>query len=166
MKRLSKYRWAYPGVLITHLSIIGWLLMACGPLRVHTYLIPAKIEPSWITIEHDNPKCTPLKEDVFGRELVIPESGFLCTSTPIYMGWHREKYYSVDANNKRTALQLDERIFRRGALAEHHFSSGTGTIVCKVSGLEFFYGPKEKLTADNPIMKDEAFLKLHPECDR
>jgi hypothetical protein len=84
----------------------------------------------------------------------------------MYTGWHREQYYSVDENNNRTALQTDERILRRESLAEHKFSSDTGMIVCKVTGEEFFFGPKEKLTSENPIMKDEAFLKLHPECSR
>ncbi len=154
------------GVFITVLSLIGWLSMACGPLRVHTYLIPAKIEPRWITIEYDNPKCTPLKENALGREFVIPESGFLCTSSPMYRGWHREKYYSVDENNNRTALQTDERILRRESFNINQPSSNVGMIVCKVTGEEFFYGSKEKLTSENPIMKDEAFLKLHPECSR
>jgi uncharacterized protein (DUF169 family) len=143
---------------------MGWLSMACGPLRVHSYLIPSKIEPHWITIEYDNPKCAPLKEGAFGREFVIPESGFLCTSSSMYTGWHREKYYSVDGNNNRTALQTDERIFRRESLAERKFSSDAGMVVCKVTGDEFFYGPKEKLTSENPIMEDENFLTSHPEC--
>src|ERR1044072_926562 len=74
------------GAFITILSLIGWLSIACGPLRVHTYLIPAKIEPRWITIEYDNPRCTRLKESAFGQEFVIPESGFLCTSSAMYTG--------------------------------------------------------------------------------
>ncbi len=154
------------GVFITVLSLVGWLSMACGPLRVHTYLIPVKIEPRWITIEYDNPRCPPLKESAFGREFVIPESGFLCTSSPMYTGWHREKYYSVDENNNRTALQTDERIFRRESFNINQPSSDAGMIVCKVTGEEFFYGPKEKLTSENPMMKDEAFLKQHPECSQ
>jgi len=82
----------------------------------------------------------------------------------MYMGWHRDKYYSVDENNNRTALQIDERIFRRETLAERKFSTNAGTSSCKVTGEEFFYGPKEKVTSENPIMGDDAFLRLHPEC--
>jgi hypothetical protein len=122
------------------------------------------MESRWITIEYDNPKCAPLKESVFGRKFVIPDSGFLCTSTRKYMGWHRDEYYLVDENNNRTALQTDERIFRREALAERRFSSDAGTSSCKVTGEQFFYGPKEKVTTENPIIGDEAFLRLHPEC--
>lgn len=151
-------------MLTTCLALLGLLSMGCGLLRVHTYLIPAKMESRWITIEYDNPKCAPLKESVFGREFVIPDSGFLCTSSPKYMGWHRDEYYLVDENNNRTALQTDERIFRREALAERKFSSDAGTFSCKVTGEEFFYGPKEKVTTENPIMGDEVFLRLHPEC--
>lgn len=153
------------GAFITILSLIGWLSIACGPLRVHTYLIPAKIEPRWITIEYDNPRCTRLKESAFGQEFVIPESGFLCTSSAMYTGWHRDKYYSIDENDNRIAVQPGELIHREGSfyINQGSFSAGTS---CKVSGVEFFYGRKEKLTSENPIMKDEAFLKLHPECSQ
>ena len=140
----------------------GWLF-ACGPLRVHTYLIPAKIEPGWITIEYDNPKCAPLSENVLGREYVIPQSGFLCTSSPIYTGWYRERYYSVDENNNRILLEPNKIIHRQQSFYVNKGSLTTGTS-CKVSGTEFFYGPKEKLTWENPIMNDENFLKVHPEC--
>ena len=151
-------------ILTTCLALLGLLSTGCGLLRVYTYLIPAKMESRWITIEYDNPKCAPLKESVFGREFVIPDSGYLCTSNPKYMGWHRDEYYLVDEHNNRTALQTEERIFRREALPERKSSSGASTSSCKVTGEEFFYGPKEKVTAENPIMGDEAFLRLHPEC--
>lgn len=153
-------------IFITVLLLIGCLSVACGPLRIHTCLIPAKIEPRWITIEYDNPKCTPLQENVFGREFVIPESGFLCTSSPIYRGWHREEYYSVDENNNLTALQDDDRILKRQSFIIIQSSSNAGMNNCKVAGEEFFFGPKEKLTSENPIRKNEAFLKLHPECNQ
>ncbi|MCU1264556.1 MAG: hypothetical protein JWM21_874 [Acidobacteria bacterium] len=80
-------------------------------------------------------------------------------------GWYCDKYYLVDENNNRIALQTDERIFRRGSFKINQPSSDAGMIVCKVTGEEFFYGPKEKLTSENPIMQDETFLtRYHPEC--
>jgi hypothetical protein len=61
-------------------------------------------------------------------------------------------------------LQIGERISRRETFNINQPSSDVGMSVCKVSGEESFYGPKEKLIPENPIMKDEAFLNLHPEC--
>ncbi len=85
----------------------------------------------------------------------------------MYRGWHREQYYSVDKNNNRAALRIDERILRREAFNINEPSSGPGRAVCKVTGEEFFYGPKEKLTYENPIRQDESFLtQYHPECRR
>jgi len=81
----------------------------------------------------------------------------------MYTGWHREKYYLVDENNNRTALQTSELVHRQGSFYINRGSLSAGTS-CKVSGAEFFYGPKEKLIADNPIKQDEDFLKLHPGC--
>jgi hypothetical protein len=70
----------------------------------------------------------------------------------------------VDENSNRTALRTDERIFRRESFNINQPSSDAGN-VCKVTGEEFFYGPKEKLTYENPIMQDENFLtRYHPEC--
>ena len=164
--RLSNRRRTSLGIFITVLTMAGWL-MACGLLRVHTYLIPAKMAPRWITIEYENPKCAPLRETAFGGEFVIPESGFLCTSSAMYTGWHREEYYLVDENNNRTALRVDERIFRRESFNINELSSEPGMAVCKLTVEEFFYGPKEKLTYENPIRQDESFLtQYHPECRR
>jgi hypothetical protein len=149
--------------IITGLLLIGWLLPACGPLRVQSYLISKKMKPGWVTIEYENPNCSPLKEGVFGQEFIIPESGFLCTSSSAYTGWHREKYYLVDEQNRRSALEINEQIFRRESFNIKE-PSDPNKQACKVTADEFFYGPKNELTYENPIMQDENFLKLHPGC--
>src|SRR5882724_6039706 len=150
---------------IRNLALLGLLSPACGPLRLQTYLIPATMEPRWITIEYNNPNCPPLEKSIFGTNFVIPKSGFLCTSSPMYKGWHRTKYYLIDENNNRTLLQPDERILRQESFYVNDPSSDPSLPVCKVTADEFFYGPKEKLTYENPIMYDEDFLNhYHPEC--
>ena len=149
-------------VLTTFLALLGLLSMDCGLVHVNVYLVPAEIDSRWITIEYDNPKCAPLRESSVGRELVIPESGFLCTSSSVYEGWHRQEYYSFEGNN-RTSLQPDKLVHRHRSFVINQGSLSGGPS-CKVAGVEFFYGPKEKLTADNPIKANEDFLKLHPEC--
>lgn len=154
------------GTVITGLLLIAWLVPACGPLRVQSYLISTKMKPGWVTIEYENPKCSPLKESLFGQEFVIPESGFLCTSSSMYMGWQRRKYYLIDESNHRTALEPGEMIFREEGRQVNERSLDAGMPVCKVTAEEFFYGPKDKLTYENPIQQDENFLKLHPGCRR
>jgi hypothetical protein len=133
-------------------------------IQIETYLIPVKMQSRWITIEYDNPNCPPLNENDSGREVAIPGSGFLCTSSPRYMGWHRTKYYFVDESKRRTALRAPEFIHRREGFILKYLSSVPGDPACDVTGEEFFYGPKEKLTYENPIAKDKDFLKLHPSC--
>lgn len=142
------------------------LLMAQAQKRIQieTYLIPVKMQSRWITIEYDNPNCPPLNENDSGREVAIPRSGFLCTSSPRYMGWHRTEYYLVDESKRRIALRTPEFIHRREGFNLRYLSSVPGDPGCDVSGEEFFYGPKERLTYENPIVKDEGFLKLHPSC--
>jgi len=127
--------------------------------------MPAKLEPRWITIEYSNPKCAPLEETSSGREFVIPESGYLCTSSAMYMGWHREKFYAVDERNSRTPIEVDKRILRPESFNVNEPSLDAGMPACKVTAEEFFFGSRDKLTHENPIMQDEDFLShYHPEC--
>jgi hypothetical protein len=141
-------------------------LQACGPLRVHTYLIAADTEPGWVTIEYGNPRCPALVDGIFGREFLIPKSRYLCTSSQRYEGLHRAKYYLIDSNNNRTSLNESERIFKPESFFWKEGSLEQGLPDCNVTGDEFFYGPKDKLTYDNPIRKDPEFLKLHSDCHR
>jgi hypothetical protein len=114
-------------ILTICLVLLSVFSTDCGLLRVHKYLIPAKMESRWITIEYNNPKCAPLKENRFAREFVIPDSGFLCTSSPVYPGWHRTEYYLVDEGNNRTFLDSDRLIYLERSFTIHmgSFSGGT-----------------------------------------
>lgn len=136
-----------------------------GLVTVHTYLIPAKLKHEWITIEYENPRCPQLQDGVWGREFTIPESGYLCTSSSLYTGWHRTKYYAVDANGVQTAVGEDE-IHREGMTGVVMSSLAPGAVpTCNVKHLAtFFYGSQEKLTAENTPNKNEYFLQYHPEC--
>lgn len=151
--------------LTASLAFLGLLIpQAQIPFGVETYLIPAKMEPRWITIEYENPNCPPLNKNAFGREVVIPESGFLCTSSSRHADWHRVRYLLVGPGNRRNPLGANERIHRRGSFNLRDSSSEPGKILCDVSGEEFFYGPINKLTNENPIRENKRFLRLHPEC--
>jgi hypothetical protein len=123
------------------------------------------MEPRWITIEYENPKCLPLKKGALGQEFVIPESGFMCTSSKVYTGWSQRKYFLVNEKGERTPLKVGEQIWREETLNVNEPSLDAGMPMCKVTAEEFFYGPKDKLKYENPIMEDETFLsKFHPEC--
>jgi len=87
----------------------------------------------WITIEYSNSKCAPLEETSSGREFVIPESGYLCTSSAMYMGWHREKFYAVDERNSRTPIEVDKRILRPESFNVNEPSLDAGMPACKVT---------------------------------
>jgi hypothetical protein len=138
---------------------------ACDSFRVETYLIPTKMKPQWITIEYKNPKCHPLKKSSFSQEFIIPESGFICTSDSQYEGWSYRRYFLVNEKGERTPLKIGEHIWREGTMYVNEPSLDEGQPQCNVTADEFFYGSKEDLTYENPIMGDEIFLKeYHPEC--
>ena len=124
------------------------------PIHLQTYLLSTKIETKWITIEYDNPKCSPLEKKVLGREIEIPESGYVCTSSLMEMGWTYSKFYLVD-NNKRVEITEDEQIFVRSAL---YINQGG----CNVTAEIFLYESKNNSKAIN---ERASFVEIyHPEC--
>lgn len=134
-------------------SSVCLFLYLWSPVRVHTYLLSSRLEPSWVAIEYDNPKCSPLKENRLWRELVIPESGYLCTSSPMDMGWTYNRYYLVNDRGERIRLVEDEQIFAR---ASTRVNEGD----CKVTAEFFLYGSGGKT-----INERTSFIeKYHPEC--
>ena len=140
------------------------LFQACGLVRTQTYLLPAGIKPGWITIEHENQKCPPLKDGVFSQEIVIPESGFLCTSSPEYSGLHQRNYFLVDEKGGQTLLNRDEQIRRETSFSIAGEPLPGGKFRCEFKGERFFYGSEKELMEEDPVMTEEAFLKHHPEC--
>jgi hypothetical protein len=140
------------------------LLQACGLFCTQTYLIPANMKPRWITIEYKNPKCQPLKDSVLGQEIMIPESGFLCTSSPQYSGWHKREYFLVNEKGERTPLKVGEHIWGESSFRSAGGALPDGRFRCNLEGGEFFFGSEVEVSEENPIMKDEAFLEYHPEC--
>ncbi|HZH91124.1 MAG TPA: hypothetical protein VEX70_10975 [Pyrinomonadaceae bacterium] len=140
------------------------LLQACGLFHTQTYLIPANMKPRWITIEYKNPKCAPLKDVALGEEIMIPESGFLCTSSSQYSGWHKREYFLLNEKGERTPLKVSEHIWGESSFRKAEGALPDGKFRCNLEGGEFFYGSEGGVSEENPIIKDEAFLKYHPEC--
>ena len=134
-----------------------------GTLRTQNYILPENIKHRWITIEYQNPKCLPLSDGVFSQDIVIPESGFLCTSSSMYEGWHQPKYFLVNEQSERKPL-TGEQIRTPSAFSRGKKILPNGEDRCHFVGEQFFYGLKDEVTEDNPIMDEEAFLQYHPDC--
>lgn len=133
------------------------VLYALKPVRLQTYLLPSTMKPGWVIIEYENPNCAPLREGRLWQEHVIPESGYLCTSSHSEEGLTYQRYYLVDEKGERTRLVLSEQIFQRCSIQLNPFDKA-----CKVTAEEFWYGPKEQINNE-----DVALLKkLHPECSK
>ncbi len=132
--------------------------------RTQSYLLPASLKPRWITIEYENPNCPPLVDGVFSQEIVIPQSGFLCTSSSMYSGWHKRNYFSVNEQGERTLLKTQEQIWGESSFSRAKELLPDGKERCSFKGEQFFYGSKGEVTENNPIMEDEAFLQYHSDC--
>ena len=143
--------------LIT-LSILGTVLVLLyvrEPVIFETYLIPSTMKEGWVTIELGNPKCPPLRQGRGWRELVIPESGYLCTSNPRNEKLFYDWYYLIDENGKRTPLVKDQQIFqRRSIIFDYSYQN------CKVVADSFWYGRQDKIDNQDAV----ALKERHPEC--
>jgi hypothetical protein len=142
------------------LSVLGLALLGVyvwKPIRVQTYLLPSTLKPGWVTIEYENSKCNPLKEDRLRQEHVIPESGYLCTLSRRETKWVYRRYYLVQANGERRPLTEGKEIFQEGTLF-----LDPGNPDCKVTADSFWYGPQEQI--DN--QRHEVLKQHHPECNK
>ena len=145
----------YGALLVLGLGLLGFYVWK--PVRVQTYLLPATLKPGWVAIEYDNPKCAALRESRLWQEHVIPESGYLCTSSHRKTRWVYRKYYLVQANGERTTLTVGKQIFKEITVYLNPLNPD-----CKVIAESFWYGPQEQI--DN--QHDVLLKKLHPECDK
>ena len=128
------------------------LLYIWSPVRVQTYILSSKLEPSWIAIEYDNPNCSALKENRLWRELVIPESGYLCTSNPMEMGWTYDRFYLIGDQGERTRLNENGQIFAEASIRINENA-------CKVTAKIFKYGSGRASNESTSFIE-----KYHPEC--
>lgn len=129
-------------------------------------LIPALMQPRWINVEYNNPKCPTLEKNESVLVLPIPESGYVCMSNSGPEDLFQRSYFLMGLGGERTPLTPREQIFQEAVLSKDEPSLDEGFPVCKVSLHQFFYGKKGDLKESNPIFFDEAFLKIHPECRR
>jgi hypothetical protein len=142
----------YGTLLLVSIALLG--VYAWKPIRLKTYFLPASLKTGWVTIEYENPKCAPLREGRLWQEHVIPESGYLCTSSQRETGWSYTTYYLVQPNELRRLLR-DEEIFHEASI-----SFGTQKPECIVIASSFWYGPQGGI--DN--QQFTVLESLHPEC--
>lgn len=142
-------------VLVLGLGLSG--VYVWKPVRLQTYLLPSTLKTGWVTIEYENSKCSALREGRLWQEHVIPESGYLCTSSRREEKWVYRKYYLIQANGERRPLTEDKEIFQVGTIYLEPWNPD-----CKVIADSFWYGPREQIDNQRHVL----LKKLHPECDK
>ena len=147
-------KFIYGGSFVLGIVLLG--IYVWKPIRVQTYLLPSTLKPGWVAIEYDNSKCAPLREGRLWQEHVIPESGYLCTSSHRETGWVYRKYYLVQPNGERTLLAVGKQIFKEITIYLNPLNPD-----CKVIAESFWYGPQEQIDDK----RDEALKQHHPECN-
>ena len=141
------------------------LVLQSYNIRQETWLIPVDMQPGWVSIEYDNPKCQILNGTALSQEFVVPKTGYLCTSSPLQKGPFQRKYFLMGADGQLTPLSVGKDIWREGVLSKDEPSLDKGLPRCNVSLDQFFYGSKDDLKEESSIFQNEIFLRdYHPEC--
>ena len=149
-------------VSVTRLVVAGYatLLLAGCSFRVQTFVLAPGTQHGWVTIEEGNSTCPSLPEATVFHTINIPESRVLCTSSPTYLGRVYERYALLDSDGSSSALKIGDLIHQRAS-----FTVGEPGRPCNFSGMEFFYGPRDSITGNNPTLNDAAYLaRYHPDC--
>ena len=134
-------------------------LPSCS-FRVQTFVLAPGTDHGWVTIEQGNSTCPSLPESSVFHTINIPESHFLCTSSPTYLGWGYERYALLDSDGSLTPLKIGDLIHQRTS-----FIVGELGRPCNFSGIQFFYGPRGSIAGAKPLLDDPEFLtRYHPDC--
>ena len=95
--------------LMFSLVVIAFVGLYFRPLTLQTYVIHGSSQSRWITIEYGREECPALREILIWRELKIPESGNLCTSSRLEEGWTHDSFFLVEGDTK-TKLDPERQI--------------------------------------------------------
>ena len=136
---------------VTFCVCLFWYLFQ--PVRVETYLFAPSITTTWVFVEYGRSDCTPLSEGFLGREIRIPADGYLCTSSPMEMGWTYNLYY-LDGN-PAVKLDSDSNILSKGSI---HIIDPDCRVVAETFLLKL-------QVSDRPSNSGTRFIETyHPEC--
>ena len=130
-------------------ALLGALVVGC---RSESYVLAEGSKPGWVVLEFENPKCPAMESGWLGRDFFLPESGYLCTSSPIDGGYVYERYYLLRDNGRREHLDIGKEI---------HGRSGLNLTLegCRLTATVFRYDG-----ADGAWDSGEFIREHHPEC--
>ena len=74
--------------------LVGFMWLDKAPNR--DFLVPRGFE-GWVCIRYEVPGAPSLAEVSGVQQLVIPDSGYLETSSALVVGWRRDRYFWYDA---------------------------------------------------------------------
>ena len=133
--------------------LMGLVAALPSGCKSESYVLAKGSKPGWIVVEFENPGCPAMENGWRGRDFVIPESGCLCTSSPIDRGYVYDRYYRIGDDGGGDRLEMGKQI---------HARSGLNLTLegCRVTAIVFRYDAAGGTTWDSG-----AFIReRHPEC--
>jgi hypothetical protein len=111
------------------------LLAGACTVKVEQYVIPDEMKPGWVVIDSNRPEC-PSQGAGPIQQIRVPPSGYICTSSPLYVGlaWHRY----VSANKQGHLRSIDPSFIHQEISIRGRRSSFER---CDYDADAFYYGP-------------------------
>jgi hypothetical protein len=150
------------GVVLV-LAILFSIGRLIKPVWVEDFVLAAEIKPGWVIVEYRRPDCPPLKVSFCKREIPVPNSGYVCTSSSPDRSLILARYFLVDSRGRRSRLDRELWVHSRWLLeGPWETRSPDGTVIrsCEVVADAFWYGPPGSVKGDV-----HTSVRLHhPEC--
>jgi hypothetical protein len=140
------------------LATLTAVLAACEMFPREEIVLPLEaVPPRWITVEFGNPGC-PSVDEGRRRKIVVPPSGYACTSTQMDRGWVHRVFSAYDSSRRR--IDVANKIHQEHTIETLSSAGKDGVRSCTPNAWFFWYGDPEKIAGDSAA----AYRKRHPEC--
>lgn len=100
--------------ILIMVGIISAVILYFQPIVFQSYVLSGLTESKRITIDYGRDECPGLDHIFIWREIDIPESGYLCTSSRLEEGWTYDSFSLLNNGTKRR-LDTQQGITARGA---------------------------------------------------
>jgi hypothetical protein len=140
--------------------LLAGLLWGCDLLCAPTeeIVLPAEgTPPRWITIEFGNPDCAPIGGG--SRRIVVPPSGYACTSSPMNRGWVHLTFVALGNTGRRVDVGKNVHQKHTAEVVAASTTDG-GVRSCAPNAFFFWYGDPDAMSGDSAL----AYRQRHSEC--
>lgn len=139
------------------------VLFVARPVWIEDVVLAEGTKPGWVIIEYENSACEPLDKGWFRRVILVPGSGYFCTSTISDKSPLLSRYFLRRRGGTKGRLRISQWIWARASVSGPWKETAPGGKVlrsCSVEADVFWFGPRGSAKGDVHV----AIRAHHPGC--